>query len=261
MNNDLLQFNKFAKLHNGKDIFFCKTDYLLELFSSLKNHNTPSILITGNSDYPITDELVSTAPPCIYRWFGVSVTTSNKIVTQLPHGLENTEDCILQGHGVGHFRPEKLMIAQNPPVRQSRKEVYANFSLNTHPVRQEVNRICESLPHVTTRMCSNYLEMDSKPYIQFASEVLDHKMIVCPRGNAPGDTHRFWEVLYMNRTPIIKRDKSTYIFTELPVIVLDEWEQLSDLEFLNSELERVKNNSREMLKMSYWENLILNERE
>jgi hypothetical protein len=85
-------------------------------------------------------------------------------------------------------------------------------------------------------------------------------MAVCPRGNAPADTHRFWEVLYMNRVPIIKLNQGNKYFTELPVIILDDWQQLKDKSFLDSEWERVKDNPKEMLDMLYWEKLIQNER-
>ena len=86
-------------------------------------------------------------------------------------------------------------------------------------------------------------------------------MVVCPRGNAPAETHRFWEVLYMNRVPIIKLNQGNRYFTELPVIVLDDWQQLKDKSFLDTEWERVKDNSKEMLDMLYWEKLIQNEHE
>ena len=258
--NNIIQFNKFAKLHNGKNVFFCKTDYLLELFDSLKHHDVPSVLISGNSDYSMVDDLVSLAPDCIVKWFAQCVNTNNLMVKALPYGLENTENCILEGHGQGwiHAR-ERILAAQYPLKRPFSRDLYANFSLTTHPIRLEVKRICESLPYVTTRITYNYMEMNNNPYQQYVSEILDHKMTVCPRGNAAAETHRFWEVLYMGRVPIIKINKGNSFFTELPVVVLESWEQLNDLAFLHSEYENVKNNSKEMLKMSYWENLILKE--
>ena len=65
----------------------------------------------------------------------------------------------------------------------------------------------------------------------------------------------------MNRVPIIKLNQGNKYFTELPVIVLDDWQQLKDKSFLDSEWERVKDNSKEMLDMLYWEKLIQNEYE
>jgi hypothetical protein len=261
-NSEIIQFNKFAKFHNGKNVFFCKTDYLPELFTALRSYKVPSILISGNSDYPITDELVSKAPPCLKKWFSQCVNTDHPMMCGLPYGIDNHEDYIMDGicHGAGwpHAK-EKLSLLSNSPNRHPHKEVYANFSLHTHPIRQEVYEICESSPHVTVKISKDHEEANSKPYVKYLMDIVDHKMVACPRGNAPAETHRFWETLYMNRVPIIKKNKGNSFFTELPVIVLEDWEQLANLEFLESEWEKVKDNSREMLKMSYWEELILNE--
>jgi hypothetical protein len=83
-------------------------------------------------------------------------------------------------------------------------------------------------------------------------------MTICPRGNAPADSHRFWEVLYMDRVPIVKRNKGLESFLDLPVVCLDDWNELENVDLINEKYEKVKNNSREMLDMSYWENKILN---
>jgi hypothetical protein len=64
----------------------------------------------------------------------------------------------------------------------------------------------------------------------------------------------------MNRVPIIKLNQGNKYFTELPVIVLDDWQQLKDKDHLDSEWERVKDNPKEMIDMLYWEELIQNER-
>ena len=250
-----IQFNNFANLHNGIDTFFCKTDYLPQLFAELQNYEVPSTLISGNSDYPIVDGLVDMAPSCITRWFGQCINTDKTHVFPLPYGLENTEECIRTGHGVGY--PEricKVETAKNPPQRTPLKSTYANFGLNTHGERKELSHICKQASHITCNIAEVCWD---RPYDIFVNEVLDHEMVVCPRGNAPAETHRFWEVLYMNRIPIIKLNKGNSFFTELPVIVLNDWNQLEDTTFLLEELKRVKNNPTRMLDMSYWVDLIL----
>jgi len=255
--SDIIQFNKFAKLHNGKDIFFCKTEYLGPLFASLKNNHSPSVLISGNSDHPLTDEMIAKAPRCVRKWFAQSVNTMHPMAIAMPYGLENTEDCTLEGHGKGHGRHYKVEAAANPPAREPTKALYANFSLDTHPIRPGLYELCKLLPHITTNACNSHIEINDRSYQAFVDEIVDHKMVVCPRGNAPAETHRFWETLYFNRVPIIKRNQGNSFFTELPVVVLEEWHQLRDHDFLNAEWERVKDNPREMLEMSYWKKLIL----
>ena len=257
---DIFQLNKLAKFHNGKNIFFCKTDYLEQLFDSLRFYRRPSILISGNSDYPITDEVALKAPSCVHKWFAQSVNTTNPLVSALPYGIENDEHCLIDGHGLGHqHAKKKIEVLLNPPKIFPQKKIYANFSLNTHPVRKEVSELCKSLTYITTKICPDYKKINNLSYDEFAKDILEHEMAVCPRGNAPAETHRFWEVLHLNRVPIIKRNMGNSFFTELPVIVLEAWDKLADLDYLNSEYERVKNNSREMLYMTYWERKILNE--
>ena len=111
---NIIQFNKFAKLHNGENIFFCKTDFLEPFFKHLMNHHTPSVLITGNSDYSITNKLLPHIPRCIKKWFAQNADIEHPLITGIPLGIENHEDCILSGHGVGweHAR-KKIKLLSN----------------------------------------------------------------------------------------------------------------------------------------------------
>jgi hypothetical protein len=123
----VIQFNKFAKFHNGKNVFFCKTDFLPGLFQELQDYTTPSVLISGNSDYAITDEIAAAAPKCIKKWFGQSMLATSSIVHAVPYGIENTVDCLLEGHGQGHGRHYKMQMAENPPVRSPSRNIYAKI--------------------------------------------------------------------------------------------------------------------------------------
>ena len=255
---EVIQHNKLAKFHNGIDIFFIKTDYLLRFFEDIKNYTTPITLITGNSDYPITDEVVDLAPSCVTRWFGQGINTDAPFVSAVPFGIENSETCVL-GEAFGYGWPhavEKVAVLEDPPSKQPTKEIYANFSESTYPGRPSVAKLCREISYITDDIRS---VCNHRTYDQFVDTILDHKMVVCPRGNAFAETHRFWEVLYLNRIPIVKYKKGIAPFIKLPVIVLDDWDKLTDLEFLHSEYEKVKDNSKEMLDMSYWVNLVTGE--
>ena len=131
--------------------------------------------------------------------------------------------------------------------------------MDTHPVRKKVTAICDRQDFITERIARNHKLINNVPYQLFIAEILDHRMSVCPRGNAPADSHRFWEVLYMNRVPIVKRSKGLSYFLDLPVVCLDDWDELNDENHINEQYEKVKNNSREKLDMSFWEKKILNE--
>jgi len=81
---NVIQHNKVAHLHNDKDIIFCKTDYLEVLFYNLRDCKDNVTLITGNSDYAITNEIVSKAPPCVKLWFGQAMNSNWDICRSIP---------------------------------------------------------------------------------------------------------------------------------------------------------------------------------
>ncbi len=47
------QINKLSELHDGKNIIFCKTDFIQQEFQYINSLDNDVILITGNSDYAI----------------------------------------------------------------------------------------------------------------------------------------------------------------------------------------------------------------
>ena len=64
-------------------------------------------------------------------------------------------------------------------------------------------------------------------YSTFLSEVADHQFVLCPRGNAI-DCHRNWEVLYMKRVPVMKRDEYLEVlFKDYPVLFVDKYSDIS----------------------------------
>ena len=256
--NSFIQLNKFAGIHDGLHTLFCKTDYLGDVLPYLQSNPRPCVLITGNSDISVTDEMVATAPACIVRWFAQNADTTNPKVEGVPLGIENSEECIMAGHGVGwpHAVP-KVEALLNYKDREPTKEVYANFSLDTHSSRAAIHDSCKDLDYVTTNVSKNHFEINVRSYTAYVNDILDHKMVVCPRGNGI-DCHRVWEVLYLNRVPIIKRENAMRYFKQLPIIILDDWSELQSLETLHQKYDAVKDNSRELLDVNYWMEKIKN---
>ena len=109
--SDIIQFNRFSELHDGENIFFCKTDFLQRDFDTIKKKNKKVILISGNSDIPITNETVEHAPTNIFAWFCQNNLSNNPKVVSLPLGIENSFECKRLGHGVAwDFALEKNKI-------------------------------------------------------------------------------------------------------------------------------------------------------
>ena len=93
----------------------------------------------------------------------------------------------------------------------------------TNPTRQlamETVAGCARVPHTQLpKMCINLLHQEYRSYAFGLS----------PPGNGV-DCHRTWEMLYFGMIPIMLHSSIDPLFDGLPVVLLDKWEDLCDLD-------------------------------
>lgn len=244
---DLIQINKLSKLSDGKKIIFCHTDHIIEDFKYIESLSNDVIFITGNSDYGITDKLVALAPKNIKKWFCQNRLSNHPLLESIPIGVENTIPCKREGHGyVWDHAHEKIRLLSSPPSHSKpTKLLYSNFKVNTNPShRIPVRDICQKQDHITWTD-------PSLSYSQYVNDILSHKMTVCPEGNGV-DCHRTWEVLHLGRVPIIKKNRALQDFETLPIVAVESWDDLEDLDLIKFKYTAVKDNSLDMLDSNYW---------
>ena len=87
-------------------------------------------------------------------------------------------------------------------------------------------------------------------------EIKKFKFVLCPRG-AGEDCHRTWEALYLGCIPIVLSSSINEIYQDLPVLVLDSWDQISK-EFLEEKWEEMKQKTYDYnrLTLDFWVNRI-----
>lgn len=258
-NTEFLYLNNFSVLHNNQNIFFCKTDYITKDFDVISKLNNNIIFITGNSDYPITDEIVNLAPKNIKKWYAQNAVSNSTILHPIPIGLENKILSSRAGHGVDYFdrasEKEQLLnfYASN---QNSTKLIYANFNINTnYTYRSIIKQYCEY---------SSFIDWeDPIPSLSdFFAHMSQYKMVVCPAGNGI-DTHRLWEVLYLNKIPITIKTgnyKIYDLYEQLPIILLNNINELLDYNTIMKKYTQCKNKNwnRSLLNTEYWLQEILN---
>ena len=202
------------------------------------------IIISGHSDYAITNELMEYYHPNV--WFCVNKQTDRPNVFSLPLGItNNTNESDL--HAI--YGDLDSMIQVMGETVAYKNLVYMNFNINTYPSeRQRVWDLFQDLEYVTKGETVNTIEGRT----QFLREIKAHTFVLCPRGNGI-DTHRLWETLYMGSIPILRRDIAYAEFTDLPICFVDHWEEITPM-FLESEKERIYNQTWNMdkLKIGYW---------
>lgn len=216
-----------------------------------------SLIISGHSDYNITDNLVDYYNPGI--WWCVNKSTLNKKVHSLPLGITNNTN---ESHLHRIYGNLECMIKVMNEKKEKVNLIYMNFNIETFPSERSVvynlfqDKRWDGL--VTKGIIENSLE----GRIRFLREIRNHSFVLCPRGGGI-DTHRLWETLYMDSIPIVKRDVAYRDFEELdlPICFIDNWEDIT-AEFLKNEKERIesgkerKEYNMEPLKISYWINKI-----
>lgn len=85
-----------------------------------------------------------------------------------------------------------------------------------------------------------------------------------PRGNG-FDCHRTWESLYLNTIPIVWNSTLNPLYLDLPIIVINDWNEITE-EYLLAKLKEITQNKMatpspyrfEKLKFKFWKDQILN---
>ena len=133
---DGIKINKFSDLHDGKNIIFCKTDFLSKEFENISNLPNDVVLITGNSDYPIDHHKFNKRPKNIKKWYAQNSLVHDDILVPLPIGIENKLPSVRGGHGIGYL--DRVTEKENLLSRELNvtptKNIYANFNINTNDV-------------------------------------------------------------------------------------------------------------------------------
>jgi hypothetical protein len=213
-------------------------------------------LVTGHSDIMTTARTL--------RWlklmgvkhvFGTNTIPIAGFSTSLPLGLTN--DC--------DDSPVHRILGDTSHILRAHQStnftstyngtIYVNFtSSNNQSVRARALGFVRQLKNTV------YGEMifSESGRVQYLSSLRSNSFVLCPEGNGV-DTHRLWETLYMGGIPIVlKNQYLSDILAVLPVVQLNDWSELGSEKFLESEWHRVQNNNNDfnLLKLSYWRNVL-----
>lgn len=245
--NNYISGDFFSKLSNNKTILYVKTDYLDDQAWGVSKNYT--VLITHNSDFGIDSSKYKKFLQCgkFKYWFAQNPIINETRLFTLPIGLMNQ-----RWHNYPRF---SLMMEEKKKNIKPTKLLLLSFSIkNNKDKRQKcvdsfINKtyVTNNIVYAVKNFVGDVKEYDRK----FFNIMLDHLFIACPEGNGI-DTHRFWETLYMGRYPVVLHNKVNDDFSDLPVLILNKWEDF-EKEYLKF-LERIKNRkfSYSKLTQEYW---------
>lgn len=218
---------------------------------------TKPVTVFSHSDHPLTDSLLQKyEKPFIKHIFSTNADCFDSRVEGIPHGL--TEDC--NDTDTHPITGNKQILYD---VLNSKKEVkhacYMNFRVKTnYSVRAQTWNSLVGKPFVHKKLTQdeNINLVDRK---QFLQDIYDSAFTVCPRGNGI-DTVRVWESLYCRTIPIVKREPAMRYFQDLPILWIDDWNEIESVSWLNKQYERIMDSTWNLdkLKIGYWEQRFLN---
>ncbi|GIR04102.1 MAG: hypothetical protein CM15mP14_3200 [Rhodospirillaceae bacterium] len=239
----------------NNEIIFLKTDFLDSFFNSCHTKiNSKYILITHNSDISIEDKTLSFLDEKIIHWFGMSLNVKmNEVITPLPIGLENKR--YLQNGIVSNFK--KVLSSKEYDPNSKKNKIFCSFNEHTNfDVRGPLMEIGKKRDDVIVKKFYTHYE--------YLNELSKYKYNLCPEGNNY-ESHRVWESLLFNCTPVVVDNKVNRNFFNLgiPMIILKSWEEfknltINDLDELNKP--NKNKNYKEFVYFKYWERLILSKK-
>jgi hypothetical protein len=229
---------------------YCKVDHLLGLFDQTRQARNFVILISSESDRPITKEFLGRCPPQIAHWFSTNTQAKHERLSALPLGLANSYcDITLKA---------PLIAAHSRPFAERSGWLYVNFRTTSNPsVREPVLHHFRSLRDadwVTVREARLGFE-------GFLDEMTSHRFVLCPPGNGV-DTHRLWEALYARTIPVALAHPSMNAFRDLPILFVEDFRGLTR-DFLAGEYARITSSrwNWQKLFLPWWRDRISEQQE
>lgn len=240
------RFNTFD-IQKLKDInlVYLNTMYKNQFYHRIKNLDNKFIIITHNCDINIDN--VDNLPNNVIKWFAQNINCVDDRLESIPIGLENSI-------WYPHVQKQKKIYNKVTEPKNIMNLVYMNHNINTN-VKERIAPFdaLNGKKFVTTEIRSNGVDFEN-----YINKIYNHKFVVSPEGNGI-DCHRTWETLYLNSIPLMKKNINNQYYTDLPICLVDEWEDVTE-DFLNKEYERIINSkwNLDKLKMSYWVDKIKN---
>ena len=205
---------------------YCKVDHLVGLFDTVRKVRNRLVLVSSESDRPITSEFLGRCPPQIAHWFSTNIEVEDERLEALPLGLSNSYcDITLRA---------PLITEESREFTNRPHWLYINFRASSNPTLREpiidYFRSLRSADWVTLQ--EGILNLQD-----YLTELTSHRFVLCPPGNGI-DTHRLWEALYSRTIPVALDRPAMAAFRDLPILFVDDFKKLTR-DFLAGEYERI----------------------
>jgi hypothetical protein len=224
--------------------------------------HTEFVLVSGDSDLAINEANLGShldlllKSPFILSWHAQNRDYDHHKLHSLPIGINihNLWANPLQWGG-GFILPslQELQIqtiAENAPDFLNREQkVFCNWHFSIDRADRK-----DCLVQIDQSVC--YFQPEPLPTAKTWEMQSNYQFVLSPHG-AGLDCHRTWEALLLGCIPIIKAAKLNDLFTDLPVIVVNDWREINSV-LLKESMQKLRqpNNGMNKVLMHYWKKQI-----
>jgi hypothetical protein len=223
-------------------------------------HGSPQrTIVVGHSDIPTkAKHQILLAAIGINQIFGINLRPIKNLSSALPLGLTNYCDDSGLHRIIGDLENLRVADQCSDFCEAFSPNYFASFNVATNnKARSQVVKVLNSLSSPSKVVFSD-VSYDKNSLISYLKNLRSFPFVICPEGNG-FDTHRLWETLYMGGIPVIKKnDYLSEITRNLPVVILNEWDELNNVDLMHINWLRIQNSIWDFnnLKLSFWNNLI-----
>ena len=176
--------------------------------------NMKFIIFTNLEDTPIDEDIFDCIPDNVLCISAVNAIEHGGKVIPAPYGVQR--DMFPRDNRIDQLE-NAMTVNIDPSIS---KLLYVNHNDSSHVERVGLKGMFRD---------EDWSNVDEQriDYYHFLLNLANHKFILCPRGNAI-DCHRNWEVLYMRRVPVMKRDEYLEVlFKDYPVLFVDKYSDIT----------------------------------
>lgn len=175
------------------------------------------MLVLHNGDDSISEDFLRILKIRFRKILAVNLIEDSRESSAIPIGLENRNYFT---NGIpGDF--EKLITSGLKPSENRPTLLLEAFSLHTNrPERETCSDIASQLGSTKLHRAAP---------VEYRRALSESRFVLSPAGNG-FDCHRTWEAMYLGAIPILRRVHWPFIKQSLPVLIVDEWEDLLGLD-------------------------------
>lgn len=258
----------FEKLLEGRDgiCIYIKFEYIRHFFeNAFPKIDYKFILVTGDGDDTLPYELLSEhtfnqiiSDERIIHWYSVNcIEDAHPKLSIIPIGVNFHSASFDLNFSGWHDRllsplEQEAEIQQikdsSLPFHERKMMCYSNFHFATYPKFGDPRK--DAISRINKEIA--YYEPTLIPRIETWQRQSEYAFVLSPMGNGM-DCHRTWESLILGCIPVVKKSPIDVLYDGLPVLIVDEWEQLTP-EFLFKTSQKFKSMDFDLERITaeYW---------